>query len=781
MLPKHWWIQALCLAIAAGPTPGKSAEAPVVAKSVAEKSTAENRSRLLVFSRKPTVPLTPEQPPRKPNGNTGTFSPQSGKATGATVNAGQGLRILSLGGTNPAPTDAAQTPLTVPAAPARTAPTPARTPSSSGTMVRSFPARPAAPQTLAATETELDLERERALFEEPLGTTPHVITPRNAGIPRVPPEFQEPENREEMTADELLEDLKQQNRYLEMMEAQADETAPTTPRTTHRTSPRTPVLVDENPFEEEGTAPRVQTAAHADPPATSRRVQPVSQQVQRPVAAPITRARTATTPRTAATDTPLTETTPAAAPPVAVLPKRTSSAPRPSAVQGSPQVSVQWVPRGEINLGQECRCALVVKNTGRVVAQELTVEAEFPASAKLVDAQPIPQSTGSKLEWQIAELDVGEERTIELTMIPTDRGELAANASIRFTGTAQTSFKVAEPLLTVEANVPGVVQLGEQAGTIVRVTNPGTGTARNVTVQAQVVNANTKAVQTAIGSLGPGESRTVRLPLPTTAGGEHQIQIVAHSPTGNLTANTAAKLTVIAPTMQLQVHGPALRYPNRPAKYVLNATNTSRAASDNVRIVEQVPAGIDFLQASSGGMWEPNDRTVTWYLGRVEPGQTIAIELEVMPRELGNFEQQFELTADAGVRATQLVETRVEGAASLTMRVSDLEDPVEVGVESGYEIRVRNTGSKAASKVGIACELPAEAELVRAEGPARFMVENGLLIFKQIEELPAGEEAVFRVIMRGTTAGSSRLRARLTSESIQKPLIVEEATEFYGE
>ena len=44
------------------------------------------------------------------------------------------------------------------------------------------------------------------------------------------------------------------------------------------------------------------------------------------------------------------------------------------------QVSLEWIKRTEINVGQECQCDLQVKNTGEIPARNVSVIAEFPAS-----------------------------------------------------------------------------------------------------------------------------------------------------------------------------------------------------------------------------------------------------------------------------------------------------------------------------------------------------------------------------------------------------------------
>lgn len=451
----------------------------------------------------------------------------------------------------------------------------------------------------------------------------------------------------------------------------------------------------------------------------------------------------------------------------------------------APQVDVKWEARGEVTLGQECQCVLIVQNNGKVPAREIIVEASFPESVRLVDATPFPKSSTAKLEWKFESLAAGEEQTIALTMVPTKRGELAASAQVRFTGTAATSFQVSEPLLTATLKLPDQVHLNESASATLTVSNPGTGTAQNVKVQtllpAGLESASGKDFVTDIGPLGPGESRSVRLALIATAGGEQALKVIAKSTTAKLEQAAEAKINVLAPSLKLTATGPSLRYMHRAAKYVLTATNNSNTSTDNVRITQVVAAGFDFVKADHGGRWDLQSRTASWYVGHLDAGQSIAVELDLLPKQTGEFQHKFRVVGDAGTEAAAVVTTRVEGAASLVMEVKDGEDPIEVGGELTYEIRVRNDGSKSASKVAVSCELPPDVELVKVDGPTQHLVESGMLIFKAAAELAAKEDLVYKVTVKSSAAGTMKLRARLTSESIQKPLIIEEATQFYAE
>lgn len=451
----------------------------------------------------------------------------------------------------------------------------------------------------------------------------------------------------------------------------------------------------------------------------------------------------------------------------------------------SPQVDVSWEAKGEIALGQECQCSLIVQNSSKIPCRDLVVEASFPESVHLIDANPFPKGASAKLEWQFAHLAAGEKKVIELKMVPTKAGELAASAQVRFTGTASTSFNVSEPKLTTVIKLASEVRIGDPASATVTVSNPGTGTAQNVVLKANLpAGLECKSGQefvSEIGPLGAGESRVVRLGLIAVSGGDHALKVVAHSTTAELETSAQASIRVLAPSLALTASGPSLRYLNRAAKYNLTATNNSNAATDNVRISQVVDRGFDYIKADHGGRWDAQRRTVSWYVGHMDPGQSVSVELDLMPKETGEFRQQFRVTGDAGIEATSVVATRVDGAASLVMSVKDAEDPIEVGGEMIYTINVRNEGSKSAAKVAIACELPPDVELVSADGPTAHIVESGMLIFKPVAEIAPSDSISYKLKVKSLAAGTMKLRARLTSESIQKPLIVEEATQFYGE
>ncbi|QDV19708.1 Large cysteine-rich periplasmic protein OmcB precursor [Gimesia panareensis] len=446
------------------------------------------------------------------------------------------------------------------------------------------------------------------------------------------------------------------------------------------------------------------------------------------------------------------------------------------------KVSHKWIKKSEINVGQECEFALEVTNEGKATAKDVLVEAFFPISVRLTNAEPRPSASRDHLEWKFESLKAGETRTIEISMIPSQRGAITASANVRFTNSLTESFMVAEPLLQVAVKGPTNVMIGEPASQSVTISNPGTGTLHNVVLEAEIPkgleHVTAEYLQMQVGSLNPGETRTIRLALAAVMGGEQVVKVLAKAE-GGLVQATQARVNVIAPKVQVAIDGPGLRYKGRSAQYTITTLNDGAAATNNVRVLHKVPEGFEFVKADHGGQFNPEDGTISWFLGRMEPGQSANVNVELKTKTIGNYVHHVRALSEHNVKSDAQIQTRIEGTSQLVLEIADLDDPVEIGTETGYKVVVKNDGSKAAQNVSVSCELPPGVELISATGPTQHIAENGVVVFKSLADLAPGDSVEFQVIVRGTVEGNQRFRARLASDSIRDPLLFEELTRFY--
>jgi uncharacterized repeat protein (TIGR01451 family) len=163
---------------------------------------------------------------------------------------------------------------------------------------------------------------------------------------------------------------------------------------------------------------------------------------------------------------------------------------------------------------------------------------------------------------------------------------------------------------------------------------------------------------------------------------------------------------------------------------MLSITNEGQAATNNVRVTHRIPKGFKFVKADKGGTLDANTGSVLWSIGHLEPAQSVQLKLQLQATELGQFEHHVFASTEHGVTAKADTTTTVEGSASLVLEIQDLEDPVEVGQETAYEVRISNTGSKAAQNVGLTFEIPGSFELLNVQSATQHLAKNGLILIK---------------------------------------------------
>ena len=449
-----------------------------------------------------------------------------------------------------------------------------------------------------------------------------------------------------------------------------------------------------------------------------------------------------------------------------------------------PMVALRWTKIDEINVNQECKCGLVIKNSGKLVAKDIVVEAYFPRTVRLIDANPFPNDSKDHLVWIFEHLEPGQEKTVEITMIPSRRGELATSATVRFTGVATSVVNVEEPQIALSVSGAHDIMVGETLVQTIVVSNPGTGIAHDVVVNARVPEGlehpRGRVVEMGIGSLGPGESRELRLPLTAVTGCDAVLVVEARG-SSNLTQTAQTSIKIAAPKLGVEVSGPGLRYIGRHAQYVITVKNEGVAATDNVRIVHLVPEGFEFSKADRGGKFEASTGSVNWFIGRLEANETQQVACDLNARQTGEFIHHVQATGESGTMAAAKTSTKVDGSSKVVMEVVDLDDPVEVGSQTAYEIRIRNDGSIASHGVRVACELPEGVDLIDTKGPTEHFLEKGVLHFKPLAELAAGAKTTYLIRVTGRVAGDLRLRAKLTTAARPEPIVAEEITKFYAE
>jgi uncharacterized repeat protein (TIGR01451 family) len=449
-------------------------------------------------------------------------------------------------------------------------------------------------------------------------------------------------------------------------------------------------------------------------------------------------------------------------------------------------VSLEWIGPPIAKIGQPLSYQILVKNITTIAVHQVVVRNQLPAGVTVNATEPKAAAQGNLLVWDLGTLEPRQEKRLDMQLVAENKGNLACQASVTFTGVSTAYLQVREPKLVLKASPPEKVVLGDVSTVTWTITNPGDCTADRVKVKTTLPDglehARGKTVEFDVGNLTPNETRTIQVVCATKAGGEQKCTAVASAEDG-LTANGSTVVEVIVPHIDLTVSGPKLRYLERPATYTFKVTNSGSAPASNVTVTDQVPQGFKFQAASAGGRYDFSTRTVAWFLGDVPPGQSRDVNLDLIAVNPGEHKLVASAVGGRGLKSDTEIVTRVEGLSALLMELVDLDDPVEVGAETAYEIRVTNTGSKTETNLQLICTVPDKMEFRGARGPAscQHYVEGKDIIFEPLPKLAPRADAIYRVNVRGIAPGDLRFRARIKADGLTVPVLKEESTKVYGD
>ena len=152
-----------------------------------------------------------------------------------------------------------------------------------------------------------------------------------------------------------------------------------------------------------------------------------------------------------------------------------------------------------------------------------------------------------------------------------------------------------------------------------------------------------------------------------------------------------------------------------------------------------------------------------------------------MPIEPGEQTLEVEGKAQQGLTDEAKREVLVEGLAAIMFEVRDVEDPIEVGGETDYEIRVVNQGSKAATNVQVLVTLPPGLEVLSASGETRHTVQGGGVVFEPLAQLAPKTDTLYRVQVKGVQPGDQRVTVQVSTNDISQPIRREESTRVFGD
>ncbi|MEM6655870.1 MAG: hypothetical protein AAF596_08720, partial [Planctomycetota bacterium] len=465
----------------------------------------------------------------------------------------------------------------------------------------------------------------------------------------------------------------------------------------------------------------------------------------------------------------------------------TPAAPRPGdpALEGrqQPTLALQKFAPEEVQIGKPCKFVVKVRNDSPGAIADVVVNDHTPAGTRLISTSPTAETTGDAVRWRLGTLGPGEQRTLEMQVVPTEEGEIGSVATVSFAAQASAKAVCTRPMLALRMTAPAEVLVGDEQRIQIEVRNPGTGAATGVVLVEDVPqNLRHEAGPTLefeIGTLQAGETRQLELVMNAEEPGAVSNVLVARAD-GDLQVEQQVDFQVVAPALAVSVNGPTRRFLQRPATYTVRVDNPGTAAARDIRLVTRLPRGMQFVKANNLGEYDASTHSVYWALAELPQGEGGEVSLTAVPTTAGEMNIKAEGKARSGLQDEAEHAVRIEGIAAVAFEVLDVEDPIDVGGKTEYEVRVSNSGTKAAGDVAVRLIAPAGMRVLSASGPAPHTIDGGGVVFEPLDSLEPRDEQVFRVQVQADQAGDQRITVEVKTDDLSQPIRKEEATRVFG-
>lgn len=229
--------------------------------------------------------------------------------------------------------------------------------------------------------------------------------------------------------------------------------------------------------------------------------------------------------------------------------------------------------------------------------------------------------------------------------------------------------------------------------------------------------------------------------------------------------------------LTLACDAPAQVIAGRPVEVCLTVRNTGNVPLHRTFVGLPVPSGATVVRTGDGGV--ATAERVSWELANLEAGDSRRVCVVFAMREPGLL--SFSATAEAAgaTTAPSSCATTIVGIPAILLEVVDLEDPIEVGKEVTYEIKVTNQGTAPGTNIRLVCTLPTAQEFVSGTGFMPVSAQADTLTLDAIPVLAPKAVASWRVVVKATQAADARFKVELRGDQFALPITEDESTQQY--
>jgi uncharacterized repeat protein (TIGR01451 family) len=279
-----------------------------------------------------------------------------------------------------------------------------------------------------------------------------------------------------------------------------------------------------------------------------------------------------------------------------------------------------------------------------------------------------------------------------------------------------------------------------------------------------------------IAELKPREARQATIPLVTARGGAFPVGLQVVSAQG-ASAEASTRTVVQSPALVLECAAPTRVLMGRPAELCLTLQNAGDALEERATVRLPIPAGASVTNATAGGRIGAND--VTWELAGLAPQASQRLCATIVHSQPGLMTFSPRAAGECAPSVTTSCATTVAGVAGVLLEVVDREDPIPVGDQVTYDLRVTNQGDAPITNIKFVCALPDTEQFVSGEGETPVTLEGQTLRMGTVPVLPGKAVVAWKVVVKALKAGDTRFTGQITADQFPQPIERTESTTLY--
>ena len=460
-------------------------------------------------------------------------------------------------------------------------------------------------------------------------------------------------------------------------------------------------------------------------------------------------------------------------------------------VRGPVQPELQILKQApkKASIGDPMVYSIVVKNIGRSTAHKVVVEDRVPKGSRLSGTRPKAEMSTVRDEnvlfWEYDAIGPGEEKLIQVKVVPTSSGQIGSITTVRMVAETAAETIITAPELRIDLVGQDEAQLGEVVEFEYQIANTGSEDAYDVVIRSILPEGfqHSRGADIAyeVGTLRAGESKKIPLPLRAIEVGryDNEARLTAR---GGVTAETSRPISIIKSRLSIERSGPGKRFVGTSSEFMNLVRNNSSRTLRNVRVVEELPAGVEFATATNNGTRQAGGRSIVWMIPSLPPGGERELSATVVARQPGLAMTTVKAESEDGSRAMVKTDLNVIGFSSLKVETDHANTPFPVGATMPLKVKIRNGGSAPAHSVSVDMIVPDNLRVVEARGPKAHQVNGSTISFDPLEVVQIDQTLEYYLMVEAIGEGNTPLRLQLQSEELNgRPMLHDEELRTYLE